>query len=70
MGSVVKVYDEELDETEEYNIVGSNEVDAMANKISDMSPIGKALIGKKAGDTVVVDAPGGAIKLKIVEVGR
>ena len=70
MGSIVKVYDEELDETEEYNIVGSNEVDAMANKISDMSPIGKALIGKKAGDTVVVDAPGGAIKLKIVEVGR
>ena len=70
MGSIVKVYDEGLDETEEYNIVGSNEVDAMANKISDMSPIGKALIGKKAGDTVVVDAPGGAIKLKIVEVGR
>ena len=45
-------------------------VDAFANKISDMSPMGKALIGKKAGDEVTVDAPGGAIRLRIVEVSR
>ena len=70
MGSTVKLYDVEFDETEEYSIVGSNEVDALSNKISDMSPIGKAIIGKKAGDEVVVDAPGGAIKLRIVEVSR
>ena len=70
MGSTVKVYDIEFDETEEYSIVGSNEVDALANKISDMSPMGKALIGKKAGDEVTVDAPGGAIRLRIVEVSR
>ena len=70
MGSTVKVYDEEFDETEEYSIVGSNEVDALANKISDMSPIGKALIGKRAGDEVTVEAPGGLIHLKIVEVSR
>lgn len=70
MGSTVKVYDEELDETEEYSIVGSNEVDPFANKISDMSPIGKALIGKKAGDVVTVEAASGSIKLKIVEVSR
>lgn len=70
MGSTVKVYDEEFDETEEYSIVGSNEVDPLSNKISDMSPIGKALIGKRAGDNVTVEAPGGTIKLKIVEVTR
>ena len=70
MGSTVKVYDLEFDETEEYSIVGSNEVDALANKISDMSPMGKALIGKKAGDEVTVEAPGGLIKLRIVEVSR
>ena len=70
MGSTVKVYDVEFDETEEYSIVGSNEVDALANKISDMSPLGKALIGKKAGDEVTVEAPGGLIRLRIVEVSR
>ena len=70
MGSTVKVYDVEFDETEEYSIVGSNEVDALANKISDMSPIGKALIGKKVGDEVTVEAPGGLFKLRIVEVRR
>ena len=70
MGSTVKVYDEEFDETEEYSIVGSNEVDPLSNKISDMSPIGKALIGKRAGDNVTVEAPGGTIKLKIDEVTR
>ena len=70
MGSTVKVYDVEFDETEEYSIVGSNEVDALANKISDMSPIGKALIGKKAGDEVTVEIPGGLIHLRVVEVSR
>ena len=70
MGSTVKVYDVEFDETEEYSIVGSNEVDALANKISDMSPIGKALIGKKAGDEVTVETPGGLIHLRVVEVTR
>ena len=70
MGSVVKVYDVEFDETDEYSIVGSNEVDALANKISDMSPIGKALIGRKAGDEVTVETPGGLVHLRIVEVSR
>ncbi len=70
MGSIVKVYDVDFDETIEYNIVGSNEVDPLANKISDMSPMGRALIGKKAGDKVTVDAPGGAVVLEIVEVSR
>ena len=70
MGSTVKVYDVEFDETDEYSIVGSNEVDALANKISDMSPIGKALIGKKAGDEVTVETPGGLVHLRVIEVSR
>ena len=70
VGSVVKVYDVEFDEEDEYNIVGSNEADPLQNRISDMSPIGKALIGKKAGDEVTVEAPGGLIRLRIVEVSR
>jgi len=70
MGSVVKVYDVEFDETEEYNIVGSNEADPLNNRISDMSPIGKALIGKRAGDEITVEVPGGIVNLKILEVSR
>ena len=70
MGSVVKVYDKEFDETVEYSIVGSNEVDPFQNKISDMSPIGKALVGKKAGDEVTVELPAGSIVLQILEVSR
>ena len=70
MGSIVKVLDVEFNETEEYSIVGSNEADPLQNRISDMSPIGKALVGKKAGDEVEVEAPGGIIRLKVVEVSR
>ena len=70
MGSVVKVYDKEFDETVEYSIVGSNEVDPFQNKISDMSPIGKALVGKRAGDEVTVELPAGSIVLQILEVSR
>lgn len=71
MGSIVKVYDKEFDETVEYSIVGSNEADPFQNRISDMSPIGKALVGKRAGDEVTVEAPnGGSIILQILEVSR
>ena len=70
VGSVVKVYDVEFDEEIEYSIVGSNEVDPLQNRISDMSPIGKALIGKRAGDEVAVEAPGGVFRFKVVEVTR
>ena len=70
LGSVVKVYDKEFDETVEYSIVGSNEVDPFQNKISDMSPIGKALVGKRAGDEVTVELPAGSIVLQILEVTR
>jgi transcription elongation factor GreA len=52
----------------EYKIVGSNEADPFANKISDMSPVGKGLIGAKKGDTVTVEAPSGHIQMTVVDV--
>ena len=68
VGSSVKVFDVDFDEEVTYTIVGSTESDPMANKISDESPIGKVLIGKKPGDEVTVDAPGGAMTLKVLEI--
>ena len=70
MGMTVKVYDEEYDEEDEYNIVGTNEADPLKNNISDQSPIGMALIGKKVGEIAEVDAPDGIIKLKILEIRK
>ncbi len=70
LGTTVRVYDEEFDEEIEYNIVGTNEVDPLKNNISDQSPIGSALLGKKAEDVVEVEAPSGVIKLKILEVRK
>ena len=70
LGSFVKAHDKEFDEDVEYTIVGSNEANPMEGKISDLSPIGRALIGKKAGDNVTVHAPGGEVVLEILEVSR
>ena len=68
VGSLVSViYDGEEDE-EEYSIVGANEADPFENKISNDSPIARALIGKKAGDKVEVESPNGSFTLKIVKV--
>ena len=70
IGSTVLVYDLEEKEEIEYNIVGSIEADPFANKISDQSPIGRALVGNKEGDTVTVETPGGTIHLEIRKVSR
>ena len=70
MGMTVRVYDEEFDEEDEYNIVGTNEADPLKNNISDQSPIGMALIGKKVGEIAEVNAPDGIIKLKILEIRK
>ena len=66
--SFVKLYDCEYDEEIEYTIVGSSEADSLANKISNESPLGSALIGKKVGETVMIEAPAGEIEYKILEV--
>ena len=70
LGSVVTVYDVEEDEDITYSIVGSNEANPMEHKISDQSPIGKALMGAKAGDTVIIEVPYGTIHMEIKEVSR
>lgn len=70
VGVKVKVYDEEFDEEDVYYIVGSTEADPTNNKISDESPVGKALLGHKVNDTVLVEAPAGEIKLKIVGISK
>ncbi len=68
--SKVTVYDEEMEEEDTYTIVGTTEADPDKNKVSDESPIGKALLGKKAGDVVEVETPGGSFELKILEISK
>ena len=68
VGSTVKVFDLDFEEEIIYTIVGSTESDPLANKISDESPIGKALLGKKAGEEAVAETPGGSIKMKVLEI--
>ena len=70
LGSVVKLYDEDFEEEITYSIVGSNQADPLEKKISDQSPIGRALMGKKAGDSVSVTAPAGELHFKVLEVTR
>ncbi len=65
VGTLVTVYDSSYDEEEEYLIVGRTESNPAENKISDQSPIGKALIGQKLGSTVTVEAPGGNFTVEI-----
>lgn len=70
VGTHVKIEDED-GEVEEYDITGSTEADPMNGKISDESPVGAALVGKKTGDTVTVALPnGGTIDYKILEISR
>ncbi len=68
VGSSVKVHDIEFDEEITYTIVGSTESDPLENKISDESPIGKALLGAKPGDEVSAETPGGTVKMKVLEI--
>ena len=70
VGNIVGVLDMEFNEEIEYTIVGTTEVDLSQNKISNESPIGKALIGKKKKDIVTVEAPAGNIQLKILTIKK
>ena len=70
LGSTVKVLDLEFEEEESYQVVGSQEADPMNGRISEESPFGKALLGKRIGDTVIVDAPAGNIEYKVVSIQR
>ncbi|MBO7311163.1 MAG: transcription elongation factor GreA [Clostridia bacterium] len=68
LGSTVKLSNNGAEVV--YSIVGSNEANPFENKISDMSAIGKAIIGKRAGDEVIVRAVAGEVKIKVLEVSR
>ena len=70
LGSTVTVLNVALGAEFTYDLVGSNESNPAEGKISDQSPIGAALIGKREGDNVLVDAPAGQIQLKVVKVSR
>ena len=67
-GSVIKVRDMEDGFEEEFTIVGSQEADPAIGRISDESPIGRALMGRKAGDEITVRAPAGDIQYLILDV--
>ena len=70
IGNTVKLHDIEFDEEVEYTIVGSTEVNLAENRISNESPIGKALLGAKKGATVDVEAPAGIIQYKILSIKK
>ena len=70
IGCKVKVYEIEEDEEMEFRIVGSTEANSLQNKISNESPVGHALLGRKAGETVEVETQAGTIQYKILEIQR
>ncbi|MGL5151994.1 MAG: transcription elongation factor GreA [Clostridium sp.] len=70
VGSIVKIKDYEFDEEVEYTIVGSAEADPMNFKLSNESPVGEALIGKKIGDIIEVQVPDGQNKFEILGIRR
>lgn len=70
IGSKVKIYDVEFEEELEYVIVGSAEADPMTGKISNESPVGRSLLGHKAGETIEVDTPAGMVEFKILEINK
>ena len=70
IGNTVTLHDIEFDEDVEYTIVGSTEVNLAENRISNESPIGRALLGAKKGATVDVEAPAGIIQYKILSIKK
>jgi transcription elongation factor GreA len=68
VGAKVRLRDVDAKETVEYTIVGSAEANPAEQKLSNESPVGKAIIGKKKGETVEVSAPRGSLKYKILDI--
>ena len=67
-GATVNVLDIEIDEEEQYQLVGEGEGDPMNNKIFTTSPMGQAMLNKKVGDTFIVNAPGGDMEYKVLSI--
>lgn len=70
LGSRLTVTDMEFGDVENYQIVGSQEADPMNGRISEESPFGKALLGRREGDEVAVDAPAGSVRYQITQIHR
>lgn len=70
VGTLVTVHDYEFDEDIAYGIVGATEVNIAENKISNESPVGKALMGRKKGEEIDVETPSGIMKLKIISIEK
>lgn len=70
VGCKVKLFDVEYEEEEEYRIVGSSEANSLQGKISNESPVGKALLGARVGDIVDVETQAGVIQYKVLEIQR
>ena len=69
LGTTVSIkYVDDEDETDEYQIVGSQEADPFMSKISNESPIAKAIMNKKVGDIVEVESPNGVYKIEIIDI--
>lgn len=70
IGCKVSVYDMEFEEEMEFSIVGSTEANSLKGKISNESPVGRALIGAKVGDIVSVESPAGQMEYKVLTIER
>ena len=70
LGLIVKVLDVDYEEELEYEIVGSSNVDSLKGRISNESPLGAALMGKKVGEEAVVEAPAGEFTYRILEIRK
>ena len=70
VGCTVLLYDEEFEEEVEYKIVGSTEANSLSGKISNESPLGKALLGHGVGDEIVVEAQAGNMEYKVLKIDR
>jgi len=70
IGTKVRLFDLDFNEEEVYQILGSSESDIKKNNITNESPVGKALIGRKVGEEVCIDAPGGVVRFKIMEITK
>lgn len=70
IGCTVFVHDDEFDEEIEFKIVGSTEANSLQGKISNESPVGQALMGKKVGDVVDVETPAGNIRYTVLKIDR
>lgn len=70
IGTVVKIYDRDMEEEMEFQLVGTSEANIDKGKMSDESPIGAAILGRKVGEVVDVETPSGIVQVEILEISK